>query len=115
MERLTTGNGLLGDENNHHNASFLRFDVLEDLRSNFPNVIKLKNLQEGQFLIENGKLKIENQQQDKSIEVKISFVQHYENDYIVLIFRDITQRDLCLPLKKPIDTRTNYWLQSPMN
>ena len=121
MERLTTGNGLLGDENNNNNASFLRFDVLEDFISNFPNVIKLKNLQEGQFLIYNGKLKIENQQQDKSIEVKISFVQHYENDYIVLIFRDTTQRDLLLTLeetnryKDQLLASVSHELRAPLN
>ena len=63
--------------------------------------MKEKNLQERQFLIYNGKLKTENPpQQDKSIEVKVSFVQQIENEYIILILRDTTQRDLLIALEE---------------
>jgi len=100
IERLTTCNGLL-TENNNNSTGIAEIDNLGNFISNFSHIIKQRNLQERQFLVYNGKLKMmESNSPDKSIEVKISFVQHFENDYIVLIFRDTTQRDLLVTLKE---------------
>jgi len=66
---------------------------------NFKAIIKEKNLQEKQFIIYNGKLKGKNSK-EKSIEVKISFTQHFKDQYIILILRDTTQRDLLVRLKE---------------
>jgi len=73
-----------------NNKNLSRFDVLEDLIRNFKAFVINKDIQERQFLIYNGKLKQENHSQSKSIEVKISFIQHFENDYIILMLRDTT-------------------------
>jgi len=82
MERVVTGSMLMNDT--HVNSS------LEDLITNFKSIILNRNLEERQFLIYNGKLKTEDYQ-DKSIEVKISFVQHFQTEYIILILRETTQ------------------------
>lgn len=74
--------------------------VLTDLIQNFQTIIREKNIEEKQFLIYNGKLKMENSPQDKSIEVKLSFVQHFENEYVILILRDTTQRNLLITLEE---------------
>ncbi len=112
-ERLTTGNGLLGDNPP-------RDRNLEDLVISFQKIIRSGEIQEREFLIHNGKLKIEDQQ-DKSLEVKISFVQHFENYYIILILRDTTQRDLLVMLeetnkyKDQLLASVSHELRAPLN
>ena len=115
MERLTTYNELLGGDPSN------KIEVLEEVIGNFTNIVKDKNLQEKQFLIYNGKLKLENNQQEKSLEVKISFVQHFEDDCIILIFRDTTQRDLLVTLeetnryKDQLLASVSHELRAPLN
>jgi len=95
--------------------------ALFDLITNFKTIIKDKNLQERQFLIYNGKLRSETHQQEKSIEVKISFAQHYKNEYIILILRDTTQRDLLVTLeetnkyKDQLLASVSHELRAPLN
>jgi len=72
--RLTTDEPLLTEIGNQNNFSWLQVEVLTELMTNFKLGIAEKHLQEKQFLIYNGKLKTENQHQDKSIEIKISFI-----------------------------------------
>jgi len=79
-----------------------------------------EEIHEKQFQVYNGKLKIENQQ-DKSLEVKISFVQHFDNCYIILIIRDTTQRDLLVTLeetnkyKDQLLASVSHELRAPLN
>ena len=67
-----------------------------------------------------GKLKTEHSPQ-QSIEVKISFIQHFETDYIILILRDTTQRDLLLTLeetnkyKDKLLASVSHELRAPLN
>jgi len=101
IERLTTCNRLFTDYNEPppESTRWTKINFLEDLITNFPTLIRERNLQEKQFLVYNGKLSLDRLQQ-RSIEVKISFVHHFENDYIVLIIRDTTQRDLVVKLEE---------------
>jgi len=53
--------------------------------------------------------------------VKISFVQHFENYYIILIIRDTTQRDLLVALeetnkyKDQLLASVSHELRAPLN
>jgi len=85
IERDTTCHGLFTEANESH-----KIETLEGLVKNFKHMIEEKDLQEREFLVYNGKLKGENDLPDKSIEVKISFVKHLEDNCIILIFRDTT-------------------------
>lgn len=95
-------------------------EILTDLITNFKEIIKEKNLQEKQFLIYNGRLKAENQP-DKAIEIKVSFIQHFENEYIILILRDTTQRDQLVALeetnkyKDQLLASVSHELRAPLN
>jgi len=95
--------------------------VLEDLIESFKMMIGNQEIEERQILVYNGKLKPENQSQEKSIEVKISFIQHFENDYIILILRDTTQRDLLVTLeetnkyKDQLLASVSHELRAPLN
>jgi len=122
MERLTTCNGLFVDSDEPDSRSSYKLDVLEDLVMNFRDIIKRKNLQERQFLVYNAKLKIEEiSPSEKSIEIKISFIHNFDNDYIVLIFRDMTQRDLVVKLeetnkyKDQLLASVSHELRAPLN
>jgi len=97
-------------------------ETLEDLVKDFKKIIGKKKIEERQFLIYNGKLKVtDGPQKVKSIELKISFVQHLENDYIILIFRDTTQRDLLMTLeqnnkyKDQLLASVSHELRAPLN
>jgi len=123
MERLTTCNGLIFDTKDE-GIKWDQVDALEKLIENFKTIIEYKNLKERQFLVYNGKLKMmleDIQQSDKSIEVKISFVKHMENEYIILIFRDTTQRDLLITLeetnkyKDQLLASVSHELRAPLN
>jgi len=85
-ESNTIRSRLLSD----HNEPNSRGGTLQGLVMNFKSIIMQRNLQERQFLIYHGKLKGE---EEKSIEIKISFVHHFKNEYIILLLRDTTQRD----------------------
>jgi len=64
MERLTTGNEFLTDNPTNE----FKNDILTmaDLIRNFKTLVSQKNIQERQFLVYDGKLKMEhNHQQDK--------------------------------------------------
>ena len=117
-ERLTTANGLLDTE--EHLGHVPRNQVLDDLLVSIRDIIKKNEIQEKQFLVYNGKLKIENQK-DKSLEVKISFVKHFDNYYMVLILRDTTQRDLIVTLeetnkyKDQLLASVSHELRAPLN
>ena len=108
-------------ENNEQNPFFLKVDALKDLIESFKNIVMNKALQERQFLVYNGKLKMDNAEQNKSIEIKISFIQHYENNSIVLIFRNTTQRDLLVALeeankyKDQLLASVSHELRAPLN
>ena len=126
MERVTTYNGFLGDATtNHENTeNSLKIEKLGDLIANFKDISTYKNLQERQFLVYNGKLTIEKENhhsQDKSIEIKISFVHHFESFYIILILRDTTQRDLLVTLeetnkyKDQLLASVSHELRAPLN
>jgi len=60
-------------------------------------------------------------QQDKSIEIKISFIQQLEKPYIILIIRDTTQRDLLIALqdnnkyKDQLLASVSHELRAPLN
>ncbi len=92
---------------------------LEDVLKNFEKQIIESHIQERQFLIYNGKLRLE--EQEKAIEVKLSFVQHFENFYIILILRDTTQRDLLITLeennkyKDQLLASVSHELRAPLN
>ena len=97
----------------------MKIETLEWLVVNFKKTIEERSLPERQFLIYNGKLKGE---QDKSIEIKISFVHHHvENEYLILILRDTTQRDLLLTLqetnkyKDQLLASVSHELRAPLN
>jgi len=95
IERIATQSDLL-EEKTKLNCE----ENLKDVLKSFQKKIVEKNIQERQFLVYNGKLKLEEIQQEKAIEVKFSFVQHFENFYIILILRDTTQRDLLVILEE---------------
>jgi len=64
---------------------------------------------------------MDNHSQEKSIEVKISFVQHFEHDCIILILRDNTQRDVLIMLdetnqyKDKFLASVSHELRAPLN
>jgi len=69
-------------------------------------------------LVSHAKLKTEEEDvnsSEKSIEVKISFVYNFDNDYIIFILRDMTQRDLLDTLEETNKYKTNYWPQFHTN
>jgi len=112
IEKLTAQNELLTEMQ----SNSIKVTTLKDLVTNFKRVIQEENLQERQFLIYNGKLKME-----KSIEIKISFIRHFESEYIVLILRDTTQRDLLVTLeetnkyKDQLLASVSHKLRAPLN
>jgi len=95
--------------------------VFEDLLTSFKTIIKNKNIQEKQFLIYNGKLQTDDNSIDKSIEIKISFIEQLEKAYIILIIRDTTQRDLLIALednnkyKDQLLASVSHELRAPLN
>jgi signal transduction histidine kinase len=111
MERMTTINLPLLDS-----AKV----TLEEVVTRFKEIIMHKEIQERQFLIYNGKLQIENHPA-KSLEIKISFVQHFEDSYIILMLRDTTQRDLLITLeetnkyKDQLLASVSHELRAPLN
>jgi len=58
---------------------------------------------------------------EKSIEIKISFIHHFNNEYIVVILRDMTQRDLLVTLeetnkyKDQLLASVSHELRAPLN
>jgi len=114
VERVTTINGFLTEDNVERNQ------VLEDILVNIEKSIKNQEMQEKEFRVYNGRLKIEGQK-EKSLEVKISFVQHFENYYIILVIRDMTQRDLLITLeetnkyKDQLLASVSHELTAPLN
>ena len=102
------------------NKNIYQHEFLENLIANFTSLITKKEIDERQFLIYNGKLRIENHSV-KSLEVKISFVQHFENYYIILMLRDTTQRDLLITLKETnkykdqLLASVSHELRAPLN
>ena len=64
---------------------------------------------------------MENDLLDKSIEIKLSFLHHFENEYILLILRDTTQRDLLVTLeetnkyKDQLLASVSHELRAPLN
>jgi len=94
--------------------------ILQDLLKNLKRIIQDGLLKERQFLIYNGKLKVENQQ-DKSLELKLSHIKQFDREYIVLIIRDTTQRDLLVTLadnnkyKDQLLASVSHELRAPLN
>jgi len=97
-----------------------RIDSLEELIKNFKNIVKTTHLQQRRFLIFNGKLKTEDHHA-KSIEIKISYLHQYEREFIILIIRDTTQRDLLVTLednnkyKDQLLASVSHELRAPLN
>jgi len=120
IEKMTTWNELYVDLNETE-SNLSKIKTLQDLISNFSSLIKFKNLKERQFLVYNGKFKTRIHQTEKSLEMRISFVQHYKNNYIILILRDMTQRDLLMTLeetnkyKDQLLTSVSHELRAPLN
>jgi len=116
IERLATENDLL-----HPDDENPRTEGLEDFLVKIQNLITNKAIQEKQFLIYNGKLKIDDNHQEKSLEVKISFFQHFEIYYIILIIRDTAQRDLLVTseetnkYKDQLLASVSHELRAPLN
>jgi len=100
--------------------SIEKIDSLERLITNFKKIIKDNQLQERQFLVYNGKLKVEDHHQ-KSIEIKISYIQQHNKEYIILIIRDTTQRDMLVTLednnkyKDQLLASVSHELRAPLN
>ena len=98
-----------------------KFEALENLIQNFETIIRNKDIQERQFLVYDSKLKLQNDLQEKSIEIKISFIRHFENDYIILMLRDMTQRDVLVTLestnkyKDQLLASVSHELRAPLN
>lgn len=120
-ERFTTQNELLAESGESH-ISALKIDALQDLIVNFKSIIQEQNLQERQFLVYNGKLRMdENELQEKSIEIKISFIKHVEKEFIILILRDTTKRDILVALqetnkyKDQLLASVSHELRAPLN
>jgi len=117
IERITTENELLGGAKSDSNNK----EILEEVLKGFKKIIVEKSIQERQFLVYNGKLKLEENRQEKAIEIKISFIQHFENFYIILILRDTTQRDLLVTLeetnkyKDQLLASVSHELRAPLN
>jgi len=102
-------------------TDFLKAGTLQDLIVRFPKFIRSENLLERQFLAYNGKFKPKTHRPEKCMEMKVSFVQHYENNYIILIFRDRTQRDHLIALeetnkyKDSLLASISHKLRAPLN
>jgi len=117
IERLASVHELI---RNDPFENLLRIETLQDLVSKFKNLSQGQHLQEKEFLIYNGKLSLENAQ-EKSIEIKISFVQNIQDEYIILILRDTTQRDLLMALeetnkyKDQLLASVSHELRAPLN
>ena len=124
MERMTTTGPILDQTESVKipipPLHLYKIETLEDLILNFNNLIKEKSLQERSFLIFNAKLHQPNSQ-EKSIEIKISFIQQHGKDYIILILRDTTQRDLLVTLednnkyKDHLLASVSHELRAPLN
>ena len=86
----------------------------------FKGIIKEKYLRERSFIIYNGKLKTENRS-EKSIEIKISYIQQQSSEFIIVIIRDTTQRDLLVTLednnkyKDQLLASVSHELRAPLN
>jgi len=93
---------------------------LDDLINHVKKTIRDGLLKERQFLIYNGKLKVENYQ-DKSIELKLSYIKQFEKEFMILIIRDTTQRDLLVTLsdnnkyKDQLLASVSHELRAPLN
>jgi len=83
--------------------------------------MKSKNLKEKQFLVYNGKFQAKSHHIEKSMEMRVSIVHQYQNDYIILIFRDTTQRDRLIALeetnkyKDHLLASISHELRAPLN
>ena len=121
MEKLTSSCNEFYINLNESEPNFSEVRTLQDLIAKFPELVRSKHLQERQFLVYNGKFQGETHQPEKSIEMKISFVKHYKNDYIILIFRYTTQRDLLFTLKETnkykdqLLASVSHELRAPLN
>jgi len=119
LERLVTVKAFFGPRRNSL-LNFLRVESLQDLIENFKGLAKETNLQERQFLIYNGKLKTQDNQM-KSIEIKVSYIQQHNTEYMVLNIRDTTQRDLLVTLednnkyKDQLLASVSHELRAPLN
>jgi len=118
-ERAGTLNAFLEPVGNNL-ANIQKIDDLAHLINNFKAIIKDSHLQEKQFLIYNGKLQVEDHHQ-KSIEIKISYIQQNNKEYIILIIRDTTQRDMLVTLednnkyKDQLLASVSHELRAPLN
>jgi len=126
IETLTTCSGFYDDldeddDLSESESNFSKVGTLQDLIDHFPKFITSMNLQERQFLIYNGKFQAKACQTEKSMEMRVSFVHQYENDYIILIFRDTTQRDRLIALeetnkyKDHLLASISHELRAPLN
>jgi len=83
-------------------------------------MIQTKQIKEKSFLIFNAKLQTTDLL-EKSIEVKLSFIQQNQKDYIIIILRDTTQRDLLVSLednnnyKDHLLASVSHELRTPLN
>ena len=107
-------------EENTQMPNAKKVDTLQDLIENFKTLINQSRLQEREFLIYNGKLQVDDHHV-KSIEIKISFMQQYAQDFIILIIRDTTHRDLLVTLeetnkyKDQLLASVSHELRAPLN
>jgi len=120
-ERMATSHILIEPTGNTFpNNNQEKIDDLDELIRTFKIIVKENNLQERQFLIYNGKLKVEEHHQ-KSIEIKISYIQQHNKEYIILIIRDTTQRDILIALednnkyKDQLLASVSHELRAPLN
>jgi len=104
----------------HKGSTAQGIDSLQELVLGFRAIVKEKCLRERSFLIYNDKLKTENRS-EKSIEVKISYIQQQSSEFIIVIIRDTTQRDLLVTLednnkyKDQLLASVSHELRAPLN
>jgi len=114
-ERHSTGNVLIEPKEPSQNMK-----DLDELIFHFKSIINDGLLREKQFLIYNGKLKIEDHP-DRSVELKLSYIKQTDKEYIILIIRDTTQRDMLVTLsttnkyKDQLLASVSHELRAPLN
>lgn len=92
---------------------------LEILVKNFRDIVSSQNLVERSFIVFYGHLQYEDQ--ERSFEIKISFIKQDLIEYILLILRDTTQRDLLITLesnnkyKDHLLALVSHELRAPLN
>ena len=98
----------------------VRQNNLQAFLSDFKAIAKRSSVREKSFVIFNGKLDY-NDQEEKSIEIKASFIRQQNLEYILLILRDTTPRDRLITLesndkyKDQLLASVSHELRTPLN